>query len=184
MPGCIFLGFLDGGFCETGALPVGASPFLATIGASPLMTRGCLCLFLACFGFFLALAGLDYWGRRPYPCPYGLFGFLAWVWPGLLFLAFVPVLAFCPFVLGCAVRCGPPLAFFFACWPLRRPWLFAFLFGAVRSGMALWWPFVCAATLGAGGLLSGCAALLVGGLVDGGASGDIQGCTFVQLEPH
>ena len=96
----------------------------------------------------------------------------------------MPVLAFCPFGLGCAARHGPPLAFFFAFWPLRWPWLFAFLFGAVRSGMALWWPFVCVATLGVRGFLSRCAALLVGGLVDGGASGDIQGCPFVQLEPH
>ena len=164
--------------CQMGLLPR-----LATNGASPLMARRYLGLFLACFGFLLALAPLAYWGRCPYPCPSGLLGLLAWVWPGLGFLAFAPVLAFCSFVLGCAVGHGPPLAFF-AFWPLRRPWLFAFLFGAVRSGMALWWPFVCAATLGVGGLLSRCAALLVGGLVDGGASGDIQGCPFVQLEPH
>ena len=56
---------------------------------------------------------------------------------GICFSAFAPVLASCPFVLGRAVGPGPPRAF----WPLRRPWLFALLSWAVRSGMALWWAF-------------------------------------------
>ena len=176
-----FLGFLDGGFCETGALPEGASSlpghYWRQSSHNPRLS-------LPFFGLFWLWLLWVIGAAAPILALLASLAFLPRSGRGFCFLAFAPVLAFCPFGLGCAARHGPPLAFFFAFWPLRRPWLFAFLFGAVQSGMALWWPFVCVATLGVRGFLSRCAALLVGGLVDGGASGDIQGCPFVQLEPH
>ena len=140
----------------------GLLPFLATIGASPLMTRGCLCLFLACFGFFLALAGLDYWGRRPYPCPYGLFGFLAWVWPGLLFFGLCACLGLLPFWLGLCGQVWPFAGLLLCLLASASAWVFCLFVwgGAVWHGplgafwlcchIGGWWPFVyvCRASCG------------------------------------
>ena len=132
------MGFLDGGFCETGALPEGASSlpghYWHQSSHNPRLSLPFFGLFwlwllwvIGAAAPILALASLAFSpgsGR------------------GICFLAFAPVLASCPFVLGRAVGPGPPRAFFcaFAFWPLRRPWLFALLSWAVRSGMALRWP--------------------------------------------
>ena len=167
------MGFLDGGFCETGALPVGASSlpghYWRQSSHGPPLSG-------PFFGLFWLFAG------------FGSFGLLG---PLPLSLPFWPPWHSC---LG--------LAGAFVFWPLRLSWPFALLSWAVRSGVALRWPSslpvglcvglgflpfclgLCGLAWPSGGLLSGCAALLVGGLVDGGASGDVQGCPFVQLEPH
>ena len=171
------MGFLDGGFWGTGALPVGASSlpghyWRRSSHGPPLSGSFC--------GLFWLFAGFGPFGC-PYPGPSALLGFLAWVWPGFcFFFGLCAFLGLLPFCLGH----GPPLAFFaLAFWPLRRPCLFALLFWAVRSEVALWWAsrLCCYSGGGLSFVLFCLAALLVGGLVGGGARGDIQGCPFVSI---
>ena len=105
------MGFLDGGFCETGALPEGASSlpghYWRQSSHNPRLS-------LPFFGLFWLFAG------------FGSFGLLG---PLPLSLPFWPPWPSC---LG--------LAGAFVFWPLRLSWLFALLAWAVQPGVALRWP--------------------------------------------
>ena len=102
-PGAFFWDFWTAGFVRLVPCRWGLLPFLATIGASPLMTRGCLCLFLAWFGFLLALALSVFGAAAPILALLASLAILPGPGLGFCFLALAPVLAFCPFVsaLGC-----------------------------------------------------------------------------------
>ena len=107
------LGFLDGGFWGTSALPVGASclagHYWCRSSHGPPLSG-------SFFGLFWLFAG------------FGSFGLLGWL----------PLsLPFCPPWLSCLGLAG--LLFF---WPLCLSWPFALLSWAVRSGTALRWPFL------------------------------------------